>query len=133
MKKLILAALSFVLLLATKAQAQTNLVALPSATPHQITLNWNNACPSGTTCTFTVYRCTGNATVCTSTSTNWQLLTLTALSATNYLDTAVTQSTTYSYEVYAIANGDTSAPSNETSATVPQGPVTPTNATSTAQ
>lgn len=128
---------TFLLAFAITAKAQTNLVALPSPTAHQVNLNWTNACASSITCTFDVYRCAGTSATCTATSINWQLVNASPLAGVSYVDTAVTTNTTYSYEVYAVAtvNGvlETSPPSNEATATVPLGPVAPASANATAQ
>jgi hypothetical protein len=131
MKKLFLILSIFVLFISIEARAQAG--SLPTATVHQASLSWTNACASGVTCTFNVYRCTGAAASCPTTGTSWTLLTTTALTGTIYVDTAVTQNTTYSYVVYALASGDTAGPSNEASGTIPLGPTAPTGVTVTVQ
>lgn len=135
MKKIVFACAALVMMIAAlSVQAQTT--ALPAATQHQVSLSWTNACSSSLTCTFNVYRCAGSASTCTATSTNWQLMNSSSISATAYSDAAVTTGSTYSYEVYAVAtvNGtlETSSPSNEVTVTVPLGPAPPV-ATGSAQ
>jgi hypothetical protein len=109
---------------------------LPTATQHKTTLNWTNACDPSITCTFNVYKCLGNAAACPTSGSSWNLLTLTSISTTQYVDLAVSAGATASYVVYSTAtiNGalQTSTPSNEVVATTPLGP-TPVTVTTVSQ
>lgn len=121
MKKLIL----FLSILALALTARAQATGLPTPTTHEASLSWTNACPSGVTCTFNVYVCYGVATGCTTSTGTWNLANSTPLSTTSYVYTNVGVGDTYNFLVYALANGDTSSPSNEVSGTIPQGPVAP--------
>ncbi|MBS1803539.1 MAG: hypothetical protein JST28_09230 [Acidobacteria bacterium] len=134
MKKLMYVLAMAVILSTLSLHAQG--AALPTPTQHKSTLTWNNTCDTTITCTFNVYRCTGALSVCPTSGSTWQLLTLTPVSPTTYVDQGVTAGTTYQYIVYSTAtiNGvlQTSTPSNEVAATIPLGP-TPVTVSTSAQ
>jgi len=108
--------------------------ALPTPTIQSVILTWQQGCPAEENCQFNVYQCIQMTGACSlSDPSNWLLLNSQPLSALTFTDTTVgAGGQAYSYVVFAVANGETSPPSNEVTLNLPLSPGAPAALTASA-
>lgn len=131
MKKLFLLSIALLMILGlavSSVSAQTT--TLPGAAASSVTVPvTDTSCTSTNTCLLSVYRIPGTCPATLAASAGWTLLgTVTVPSATSYLDTTVSPTTQYSYDVEAAPTSNSaanSAPSNCATITTPFHPAAP--------
>jgi hypothetical protein len=93
--------------------AAVSLSGTGTATPHEVDLSWSAPASSADPVAgYNVYRSTGGGAE--------QLVNASVLTATSYVDSTVASGTTYTYSVKSVdSSGVESAPSNQTTVTIP--------------
>ena len=110
-------------LVPTFASAQSALP-IPTASGTAIAVTYPAACTTAAPCTPQLWRCTGSTSVCTTTSTNWTLITTGAAQAASLSDATGVNGTTYQY-VVVITQGSDVAPASNDYAGTPEPPLAP--------
>lgn len=122
--KRILLSLILAGLVPTFASAQSALPT-PTASGTNITVGYPAACTAAAPCTPQLWRCTGTTAICTTSSTNWNLIPLTVTgNQTALTDTTGVNGTTYQY-VVVITQGSDVAPASNDYAGTPEPPLAP--------